>query len=241
MPLSDDIAGWIAEQVRSAGAEGAVFGLSGGIDSAVVAVLCRKALGENALGLILPCGSSPEDEADAAEVARVVSLETLTFRLDTLYDAFFSMLPQGPPVARANLKPRLRMIVLYYVANSRDCLVCGTGNRSEIEVGYSTKYGDGAADILPLGGLLKTQVRELARELGVPGRIIEKPPSAGLWEGQTDEGELGISYAELDCALGALASGEARGLERGLVERVQELIRRSEHKRSPPPVFKCAE
>ncbi len=237
MGLSDDIAAWIEETVHSAGAEGVVLGLSGGVDSAVAAALCKRALGEKALGLVMPCESPLSDEEDALEVARAFSLDTLTFRLDGALEALLSILPDGPRLARANLKPRLRMVVLYHVANSRNCLVCGTGNRSEIEVGYFTKHGDGAADILPLGGLLKTRVRELAGELGVPERIVDKPPSAGLWERQTDEEELGMSYAELDRALCALDAGQ----EAPLLERVRGLVRCSEHKRKPPVVFKCAE
>ena len=243
MGLSEDIAAWIEGKVRSAGAAGAagaVLGLSGGVDSAVVAGLCKKALGQKALGLVMSCESSPQDEKDAIEVARAFSLETLAISLDGAFRALVSVLPGGPRLARANLKPRLRMIALYYVANSRNYLVCGTGNKSEIQTGYFTKYGDGAADIMPLGGLLKTQVRELARELGVPERIVEKTPSAGLWEGQTDEGELGMSYAEIDRALSGLDSPEAAGVGE-ILERVEALVRRSEHKRKPPPVFKCAE
>ena len=133
-------------------------------------------------------------------------------------------------LARANLRPRLRMASLYYFANRLNYLVVGTGNRSELEVGYFTKYGDGGVDLLPLGALLKRQVRALAAHLGVPAPIIEKPPSAGLWEGQTDEGEMGFSYADLDRYL---AGGKVPA---ALGERIEAMRTASEHKRRPPPV-----
>jgi NAD+ synthase len=129
------------------------------------------------------------------------------------------------------------MITLYYFANNLNYLVAGTGNKSEALVGYFTKYGDGGVDILPLGGLLKTEVRELARELDIPEKIIDKTPSAGLWQGQTDEAELGITYQDLDKTLQALESGKTSALPPKLVAKVKNLIAISEHKRRPPPIF----
>jgi NAD+ synthase len=142
----------------------------------------------------------------------------------------------GDRVAVGNLKPRLRMATLYYFANSRNYLVAGTGNKSEIKVGYFTKFGDGGVDILPLGDLLKTQVRELARELGIPEEIIVKPPSAGLWEGQTDEGEMGITYEELDTILTAIESGDTSECNQKVLARVRAMMAASQHKRDPIPI-----
>jgi len=126
--------------------------------------------------------------------------------------------------------------VLYYFANSRNYLVAGTGNKSELAIGYFTKYGDGGADILPLGELLKTQVRELARELGIPEEIIVKPPSAGLWEGQTDEGEMGIGYDELGSILVAIESGDTGECDQEALARVRAMMAASQHKRNPIPI-----
>jgi NAD+ synthase len=225
---------WLQEEVAAAGAEGAVVGLSGGIDSATVAGLLARALGsERVLGLIMPCHSDPVDAEDARLAAETFHIPTQFVDLSPVYDAFLRA--QGvdaPAVAQANLKPRLRMATLYYHAARLGRLVVGTGNRSELEVGYFTKYGDGGVDLLPLGGLLKTEVRAVAQAIGVPDRIVSRPPSAGLWQGQTDEGELGLSYEELDRHL----AGERIPAERAA--RIEELRRRSAHKRDLPPIFR---
>ncbi|MCX7804720.1 MAG: NAD+ synthase [Planctomycetota bacterium] len=240
--LADRIADWIAGRVKAAGAKGAVVGLSGGVDSAVVAALCRQALGKRVLGLIMPCESVPQDAEDAALIARTFRIRAETIHLDGVFRAFLDVLPRGTRGARANLKPRLRMATLYWRANSLGYVVAGTGNKSELMAGYFTKYGDGGVDILPIGGLYKTEVWELAREIGVPQRIIEKPPSAGLWAGQTDEGEMGISYRELDAALRALESGRVAATESGpdrrIMEKVRKMVAASAHKREMPPVFR---
>lgn len=231
--LAQHLVEWIREQVREAGAKGTVVGLSGGVDSAVVAALCQRAFPHAAHTLILPCESSPADLEDARLVATSLGLHPVTIPLDEPYQALRRLLPAAPPdrqgLALANLKPRLRMIALYYYANAHNLLVVGTGNRSELHVGYFTKYGDGGVDILPLGGLVKSQVRELARHLGIPERIITKPPTAGLWPGQTDEGEMGLTYADLDRYL---LTGEA---EAGVRERIARMHAASEHKRRLPP------
>jgi len=235
--LIEDITLWIRHQTTMAGAQGVVFGLSGGLDSSVVAVLCRQALGDAVRGLILPCQSDPQDEAHALLLANEVDINTEIINLSPVFDLLVSILPSGGLLSVANLKPRLRMIVLYYYANELGYLVVGSGNKSELMTGYFTKYGDGGADLLPLGGLLKTEVRELARALGIPREIIAKPPSAGLWEGQTDEGELGISYEELDAALVALQGSQAVSTSDEVTERVRHMVSRSYHKRSPIPVY----
>jgi len=235
---------WIREQVSRAKCTGAVFGLSGGIDSAVVGGLCKRAFPEHCLGVIMPCHSSQRDIEDARAVAEEFQIPISTITLDEVCQSLLRVLPVGDlapsteRLAQANLKPRLRMLTLYYLANRLGYLVVGTGNRSERCVGYFTKYGDGGVDILPLGNLVKSQVRELAKHLGVPDEVIEKPPSGGLWKGQTDEGEMGITYEELDRYL---TSGEAT---REVKQKVDAMISHSAHKRAtpaiPPPRVGCS-
>jgi NAD+ synthase len=239
MALADDIANWIAGKVHEAGVTGVVLGLSGGIDSAVVSGLCARALGaENVLGIVMPIHSISIDAAHGEETARSWGIDYRTIDLSSAYDALQDVLPQGSELAYANIKPRLRMITLYHHANTLGRMVIGTGNRSELMAGYYTKYGDGGTDLLPIAGLYKWQVRELAREIGVPQGIIDKPPSAGLWQGQTDEQEMGITYADLDRTLAAIDSGVVSSIEPPLLEQVQRMIRVSEHKRHLPPIYK---
>jgi NAD+ synthase len=238
MDLANCISEWIKEKVGEAGAEGIVLGLSGGVDSALTAALARKALGDKVLGLLMPCHSDPTDLEHGKLVAEKLGLETAYVDLGPVFDRLMASLPRGNDMAVANLKPRLRMTTLYYFANSRNYLVAGTGNKSELNIGYSTKYGDGGVDILPLGDLLKSQVRELARELGVPEEIIAKPPSAGLWPGQTDEGEMGITYNELDRTISAIEKGDTSDFDEATLERVKAMMAASKHKRSPIPICK---
>lgn len=234
--LSAKLSAWIEEQVRGAGARGCVVGLSGGIDSAVVAALCREVFPHTTLGLIMSCHSNPQDAAHARLVADKFAIPVREINLDQVYDTLLAVLaaPEGEQARRqlaaANIKPRLRMLTLYYHANLLNYLVVGTGNKSELTAGYFTKYGDGGVDILPLGNLVKGEVRQLAQHLGVPEEIITKAPSAGLWAGQTDEGEMGLTYAALDEFIKT-----GRG-EPSVVERINFLHRYSAHKRSMPPL-----
>lgn len=239
MSLPDQIARWLRERLAAAGADGFVVGLSGGVDSSTAAALAVRAVGpERVLGVLMPCHSQPEDGRLAQKVADTFGIPTVTVDLTVAYDKLMELLPPSDhPLAAANIKPRLRMITLYYLAQSHNYLVLGAGNRTELEVGYFTKYGDGGVDLLPLGGLYKTQVWELARELGVPQEVIDRPPTAGLWPGQTDEGEMGITYRELDRVLRAIAAGDTEGIEPDTLNKVQEMIRRSAHKRAMPPIF----
>lgn len=247
-----DIAEWIAGRVTLAAAQGIVVGLSGGIDSAVVARLAQMAASGRTLGVIMPCHSDPQDEADARLVADHFGIATVRVDLEPAYDRLvrdlrgaLDLLPAEqavpPPVDRddikarvpvANVKPRLRMAAMYFLANSLNYLVAGTGNRSELTIGYFTKYGDGGADVLPIGHLLKSEVRTLARELDVPGRVIEKPPSAGLWVGQTDEADMGFTYADLERYL----TTGAEAVAPALALRIERLMRASDHKRSIAPI-----
>ncbi len=235
--LIDQLVDWIAESVKGQCARGAVVGLSGGIDSAVTAALCTRALGNDVLGVIMPCESDQRDEEDALLTVSHLDLAAVTVRLDGAFESFVEALPSAEMKVRANLKPRLRMASLYYLANMHSYMVVGTGNRTELMLGYFTKYGDGGVDLLPLGGLYKTQVRQLARELGIPDRIIEKPPSAGLWAGQTDEGELGMTYEDLDRTLEAIESRRSKDTAPGLQGTVMRMIGHSVHKRVPAPIF----
>ena len=239
MSLPDQIAQWLRQQLAAAGADGFVVGLSGGVDSATSAALGVRAAGpEQVLGVLMPCHSQPEDGRLAQKVADAFGIPTVTVDLTPVYDALTAALPPSDhPLAAANIKPRLRMITLYYLAQSRSYLVLGSGNRTELAVGYYTKYGDGGVDLLPLGGLYKTQVWELARELGVPQEVIDRPPTAGLWPGQTDEGEMGITYRELDRVLQAIEAGNTAQIDPATLRKVQEMIARSAHKRAMPPIF----
>ena len=229
------IVDWLRRQVNQAGARGIVVGLSGGIDSAVVAALGRRAFGRDMLAVIMPCHNIPSDAEDARLVAEALDIPFRTVDLGPACDALTSaMAADGlelPRLAGANLKARLRMCTLYAAAQSLSFLVCGTGNRSEYETGYFTKFGDSASDLLPLANLLKCEVRTAARVLGIPERIIEKAPSAGLWEGQTDEGEMGFSYEDLDRYL---FDGTAK--DEDFRQRVEAMRRRSAHKRAPVPI-----
>jgi NAD+ synthase len=235
--LIEDITHWIRHQISMAGVGGVVLGMSGGLDSSVAAVLCKQALGDAVRGLILPCHSDPSDEAHALLVAARFQIMTESVDLGPVFDLLVSILPPGNRLAVANLKPRLRMTVMYYYANELGYLVIGSGNKSELLTGYFTKYGDGAADLLPLGGLLKTQIQDIARSLAIPEEIINKPPSAGLWEGQTDEGELGITYEELDRAILVLQGKQCDSPGDEALDRVRQKISKSLHKRAPIPRF----
>ncbi|HEX6975871.1 MAG TPA: NAD(+) synthase [Vicinamibacterales bacterium] len=247
-----DITEWLRQRVAIAGSNGIVVGLSGGIDSAVVIRLAQIATDGKAVGVMMPCHSDPQDEADARLVATKFEVPTLRIDLAPSYDRLVSDMcaalerlsgakvpipvdGTSDPRARlplANVKPRLRMATLYYVANSLNYLVAGTGNRSELTIGYFTKYGDGGVDLLPLGRLLKSEVRELARELDIPEPIITKAPSAGLWLGQTDEHEMGFTYADLENYL----TNGPETVAPALAMRIERLVRASEHKRALAPM-----
>jgi NAD+ synthase len=189
----------------------------------------------------MPCDSAALDGEMARLVAEVLNLRTVTVDLTTTHETMLEALavaaPPGPSdLARANIKPRLRMTTLYAFAQTLGYLVAGTGNRSEIQVGYFTKHGDGGVDLEPLGELYKWQVRRLARHLGIPQPVIDRPPTAGLWAGQTDEQEMGITYDDLDRTLAAMEAPGTAGVEPALLDRVQRMVSASAHKRAMPPV-----
>lgn len=230
--LAKDLKDWIREKVHQANCQGVVLGLSGGIDSAVTAALCKGAFPHQAIAFILPCHSHPKDQEDAELVAKKLQLAYYVIDLGPTYETLLKSLgaKEGRDMATINIKPRLRMTTLYYQANHRNYLVVGTDNRSELHLGYFTKYGDGGVDIIPLGNLVKKEVVELAKELQIPPHIIEKPPSAGLFEGQEDEVELGFTYGEMDTYL---LTGEAKGEVKGRIDR---LAQKNKHKLQTPAI-----
>jgi NAD+ synthase len=232
--LAQKLTLWIRETVLAAGGKGVVLGMSGGVDSSVAAVLSKRAFPETTLGVIMPCQSSKIDRDHAELIAAKFNILVKIVVLDEVFDSLIRALPgdgydaMTRRLAENNIKPRLRMAILYYFANRLNYLVLGATNRSELSVGYFSKYGDGGSDLMPLGNLVKSRVRDLARYLDIPGEIIDKPPSAGLWEGQTDEMEMGLTYSELDHYL---ITGEA---ERQIKDKVDFMMKRSRHKCCPP-------
>ena len=245
----DIIHSFIKQKMDESNAKGVVLGLSGGLDSAVVAKLCADALGaEKVLCLIMPeTATSEKDIKNALSLAADLGVEYRVIDITTTVSAFTELLSpmELDPKALGNIKARCRMITLYIHANLENRLVMGTSNKSELATGYFTKFGDGGADFSPIGDLYKTQVFELARAIGIPENIIEKPPSAGLSQGQTDEGELGLSYDILDrILLGIELKMEPEdiadkvGVDGSEVERIHALVRKNVHKRKMPLIPK---
>ena len=229
--------GQVEQMIRYAywnsGCKGIVIGVSGGVDSAVAAAFCCRAIGaDKVLALSLPAAvSNPQDTVDAQELCAQFGMEHRVIDIEPMLAAYRTI-PGfiASPYLLGNLMARIRMSILYYLGNRDHRLVCGTSNRSEYMLGYCTKYGDNAADIQPIVHLYKTEVYVVARELGIPEPIIKKVPSAGLWEGQSDEREIGLSYAEIDHALQTLANRDwvaATPAE----EKVLDLVKKSSHKR----------
>lgn len=234
--IVDDIVDWMKEIVEGAGAKGLVFGLSGGIDSAVIAGLSKRAFPADSLGVIMPSHSNPKDETDALLVAKNVGIETIKVDLTEVFDKIIEVSFDSQNVmAKSNIKPRLRMTTLYYVGQDRGYLVCGSSNKSEYHIGYFTKFGDNGADLFPLINFTKDEVFELAEYLKLPREIIEKKPSAGLWEGQIDEGEMGFTYDSLNAKINGLP------VEERISEKIERMHVRSEHKRRLPNMYKIKE
>lgn len=228
---------WIRDMVSGSGTNGVLVGISGGIDSAVVACLIKRAFPERSLGVILPCKSNPKDAQDAIALAEACGIEYFTIDITEEHELLYGQIQRrlegknvtNERLADANLRARLRMSTLYGVGNSLGYLVAGTDNKAEIHTGYFTKYGDGGVDIVPICNLLKRDVYVWAKALGVPTQIIERDPSAGLWEGQTDELEMGTTYDMIDDYLVGKAIPDH---DRAIIER---LHKNSMHKRSMPP------
>lgn len=232
--LADDIQKWIREKVEEAGAKGVVFGLSGGIDSAVIAGLSKKIYPSTSLGIIMPCNSNYKDEEDAILVAEKLSLSTTKVDLTSTYNMLVDQIDtsENNELALSNIKPRLRMTTLYYYAQINNYLVLGSTNKSEFYTGYFTKHGDSSVDLLPLADLVKEEIYLLAEYLDIPKEIILKAPTAGLTDEQTDEDELGMKYKDLD---NYIKTGVG---DKDLVEKIEKLKFKNEHKRNYPPIYK---
>jgi len=240
---------FIRQEITRAGLTRAVVGLSGGLDSAVSCMLSAQALGpHNVLALMMPHRtSSPDSLADAQRVVEQTGVRHDTVEITAMVEPLFERFPAAQARRRGNAMARERMIVLYDQSADFGGLVVGTGNKTEILLGYTTLYGDSACAINPLGDLYKTQVLELARALGVPDSIQKKPPSADLWKGQTDEGELGYTYAEVDRLLYLLVDERyspqecvAAGFAAKFVRSVTERVRLNQFKRVLPPIAKLS-
>lgn len=240
---------FLRDESKNAGFHRGIVGLSGGVDSAVSAFLTAEALGkENSIAVLMPYrSSSPKSVEDARAVIDKLQIRSELIDISAMVDAYCETWKVTDKVRRGNVMARMRMILLYDVSARERALVVGTSNKTEIMVGYGTLFGDTACAINPLGDLYKTQVWQLAAELGVPKSIIEKIPTADLWEGQSDEGELGFSYAELDSLLYRLVDERRNdeelhklGFETGIVKCVKEMIRKNQFKRQPPLIAKVS-
>lgn len=233
-----EIIDYIKRRVRNA--NGVVIGLSGGLDSATALFLCVKALdSDKILGLIMPSEvNRKEDTEDAIEICKKLKVKYKVIEIDPIVKSFGKFLDLNDKIVKGNLMARIRMCILYYFANKNKLLVVGTGNKSEYLQGYFTLHGDGACDLMPLKNLYKTEIKQLALKIGVPNKIIDKIPTAGLWTGQTDESELGITYEKLDKILSLIEKKltvdeiqKKTGIKKEDIEKVKERMDKTEFKR----------
>ncbi|MGH2566997.1 MAG: NAD+ synthase [Bacteroidota bacterium] len=240
---------FLHDETHNAGFHKGVIGVSGGVDSAVSASLAERALGkENTFGIIMPYkSSSPESMRDAERVVKELGIRSETVDISPIVDAYCERYAIVDKVRRGNVMARVRMIVLYDVSAREGALVIGTSNKTELMVGYGTLYGDTASALNPLGDLYKTQVWQLAESLGVPQNIIDKKPTADLWEGQTDEDELGFSYRQLDELLFQMIDERRNddelkklGFAEDVIKKVRALVRKNQFKRRPPIIAKIS-
>lgn len=240
---------FISAEIRRTGIKHAVVALSGGLDSALSCYLAAEALGpENVLAVVMPYrSSSPDSIKDAQKVIDATGIQSLTFEITPMVEPLFDRFPDMNRVRKGNVMARARMIVLFDQSASFNGLVVGTSNKTEILLGYTTLYGDSACALNPLGDLYKTQLRQFACDLGLPESIITKAPSADLWQGQTDEGELGFTYAEVDKLLYLLVDERYKpeecvqaGFDESFVRKVVERVRRNQFKRVLPPIAKLS-
>ncbi|AFX74491.1 NAD synthetase [Mesomycoplasma hyorhinis SK76] len=221
---------WIKNQVKKANKSGVIVGISGGIDSALVAVLAKKAFPNDSLGLVMKIKDMSKDLQDISKLVKKFDIQTREINLSNIYENFVDTLKLEDKMSLANLQPRLRMSTLYAIAQEKNYLVLGTDNLVEMYIGYFTKYGDGGVDLLPIVNLSKTQVYNLAKELGINEEILNKAPSAGLWENQKDEDDMKFSYKDFDQFL-----QDKSKLKKSVVDRIEYLHEISQHKRNKIP------
>ncbi len=241
--IQEKIGSFLMEEIRERKSQGVIFGLSGGIDSAVIAMLCAKFVREKSLALIMPDSKiTPEsDTEDAIKIIDSVHLEYKLIDIGFIHKEYSKYIEPNP-LAFGNLGARVRSNILYYYANARNYLVLGSEDRSEFLIGYFTKYGDGAADLLPIVSLYKTQIREFARFLDIPSNIISKPSGPRLWEGHTAEAEIGLTYEEIDSILYCTTdknlsiddTAKITEIPISDVDKIYQMHKRSEHKRITP-------
>ncbi|QDY88226.1 NAD+ synthase [Mycoplasma anserisalpingitidis] len=229
----DTIVNFLKEKVKESNSKGLIVGISGGIDSALVYALAKKAFPKDALGVIMPIDKMEHDLAHINELEKSMNTKFITINLKETFDAILDTLKVEDKMSISNIKPRLRMTTLYAIAQSKKHLVCGTDNKDEYFIGYFTKYGDGGVDLLPIVHLTKSEVKYLSKLLNVPESIINKKPSAGLWEGQSDEDELGFSYDDLDFYLDHINNNVIinKYLDKNVIEKIERMHKNSEHKR----------
>lgn len=236
---------FIKEKVKEAKAKGALVGLSGGLDSSLLAVLAKKALGKRAFFLNINFSNFDSNQKNISLLEKQFKIKVKKFNFSKIYQKFLKALPKGDKLSRGNLKPRLRMSIFYYFANLKNLLVLGSSNKSELEIGYFTKFGDSGADIFPLGDLFKTEIIEMAKRLSLPEKIIKTKPSANLWPGQSDEKELGLDYQKIDTILKLVKQGFKEkeisffsGIKREKIKETLERKRKNLHKLAFPPICK---
>ncbi len=253
LEISKKIKEFISVEVRNSGLKGAIIAVSGGIDSALTLSLSVKALGPERVRAVTMPERDITPKSDITDVMRLTDLYDVTcdvVEITPTLEALGGALPLYDPsdrLATSNIRPRIRMIVSYHYANALNMMVMGSSNKTELMTGYFTKYGDGGVDLMPLGGLYKCQVRQLARYMGVPQEIIDKTPTAGLWPGQSDEGEMGASYDAIDLIVwghenGFSAQEIASGIDadQTLVESILTRVERNEHKRRLPLLLRLS-
>jgi NAD+ synthase len=241
------LVGFVRDEVRKVGVGKIVLGLSGGIDSAIAAFFAALAMGpENVKGICMPYRlSNPQSESDAREVAKACGIKFERVEITPQIDAYFDQYPDAPNLRRGNKMARERMTILYDQSAAEGALVVGTSNKTELLLGYGTLFGDMASAVNPIGDLFKTQVRQISRHVGVPDGVIDKPPSADLWLGQTDEEELGLTYEEVDAVLHYLIDNRydrqeilEEGFDAEILDGILRRIQRSQYKRRLPLIAK---
>ena len=244
-PILEKIGKFLVNEVAQRSSSGVIFGLSGGIDSAVIALLCTKFLKDKSLALIMPDSkiTPKKDTEDALNLVDKFGLEYKLIDINPVYKEYSKYIELNP-LALGNLRARIRANILYYYANAKNFLVLGSSDKSEFLIGYFTKFGDGAADLLPIVSLYKTQIRQFAKLIGVPDAIISKKSSPSLWEGHVAESELGVSYEQIDSVLHCIVdknlspdeTAASTGIEPSVVDKIYKLYKKNEHKRITPTV-----